>query len=311
VTTTVLVLGGTTEGRELAAALDGRPGLQVVTSLAGRVQEPLPLAGPVRSGGFGGVDGLVAWLRAHHPALLVDATHPYATRITGAAAQAAARAQVPALRLARPGWTPQVGDRWHRVPDAAAAAAVLPALGSRPLLTTGHGGLPAFLAADGCARLPVLLRCVEPVAEPLPAPWRVLLARGPFTVEGERELLHRERIDVLVTRDSGGSAAKLDAAREAGTPVVVLDRPRVASGDRALPQVPTVAAALAWIDGRGVSCAPPRRSDGCDPGPGPAAQAPPGDRQRDRSLSRGGNAPMFRTIMHPVRHFHGRAPGAR
>lgn len=242
---TVLVLGGTAEGRALAAALHD-PGLRVVTSLAGRVQRPLPLAGEVRTGGFGGAGGLAAWLERHRPALLVDATHPYAVRISAEAAGAAARTGTPGLRLERPGFTEEPGDQWLRVPDAAAAAALLPSVGGRPLLTTGHGGLPAFTADPGCAGLPVLLRCVEPVAEPLPPRWRVLLGRGPFRLEAERALLHAQRVDVLVTRDSGGDTAKLVAAREAGVAVVVLDRPvPVPAGAPPLPEVSSVAAAAA------------------------------------------------------------------
>ena len=222
-TLTVLVLGGTTEGRELAAALDGRPGLRVVSSLAGRTGNPLPVAGETRSGGFGGFDGLEGWLDEHRPVVLVDATHPYAVVMSATAAQATRSTGTPMLRLTRPGWVEQPGDRWQRVPSAEHAAVLVAALGERPLLTTGHAGLTSFTTA--CAHLPALLRSVEPPSLTLPGPWRLLLARGPFELGAERALLAEHRADVLVTRDSGGDGAKLTAAREAGLPVVLIDRP--------------------------------------------------------------------------------------
>ena len=227
--TTVLVLGGTTEARSLADLLAGDPDLRVVTSFAGRTADPRRPAGETRSGHFGGPGGLRAWLAAHAPAVVVDATHPFAVTISDHAAGAG----VPVLRLTRPGWVAGPGDDWHRVPDLAAAADRLPSLGRRALLTTGRQHLAVFTGHPGCAAMPLLLvRCVEPPAAPLPANVVVTTGRGPFTVDGERALLTGSAIDVVVTRDSGGDAtrAKLDAARELGIPVLVVDRPDAPAG---------------------------------------------------------------------------------
>ncbi|MET7383151.1 cobalt-precorrin-6A reductase [Streptomyces sp. NPDC005526] len=236
----VLVLGGTTEARELAAALAARSGTRVTTSLAGRVSRPGALAGEVRVGGFGGAEGLAAWLRAHRVDAVVDATHPFAESITRNAARAAAATGVPLVVLRRPGWRPAPGDRWHPVTSLDAAAGLLPSLGRRVFLTTGRMGLAAFAGLTG---LHFVVRSVEPPGPPLPPDVRVLTARGPFTVSGETELLRAHRIDVLVTKDSGGAAtaAKLTAARELGLPVVVVGRPPLPEGVAA---VPDVAAAL-------------------------------------------------------------------
>ncbi len=235
----VLILGGTTEARRLAAALAARPGTRVTTSLAGRVTRPGALAGEVRVGGFGGPDGLAAWLRGERVDAVVDATHPFAATITANAATAAAAARVPLLVLRRPGWRPGPGDRWHPVPSLEAAAALLPGLGHRVFLTTGRLGLAAFA---GLAELSFVVRSVEPPGPPLPPHTDVLLARGPFTVADETALLREHRVDVLVTKDSGGAAtsAKLTAARGLGLPVVVVRRPSLPEGVTALPDVRTV-----------------------------------------------------------------------
>ncbi|MEU6370591.1 cobalt-precorrin-6A reductase [Streptomyces sp. NPDC046931] len=232
----VLVLGGTTEARELAASLAARPDVRVTTSLAGRVSRPGTLEGGVRVGGFGGAEGLAAWLRAHHVDALVDATHPFAAGISANAARAAAAAGVPAVVLRRPGWRPAPGDRWHETGSLAGAAALLPALGRRVFLTTGRLGLAAFAPL---ADLHFVVRSVEPPEPPLPPDTDVVLARGPFTVEDETVLLREHRIEVLVTKDSGGAAtaAKLTAARERGIPVVVVRRPPLPEGVTAVPDV--------------------------------------------------------------------------
>ncbi|MFJ2812904.1 cobalt-precorrin-6A reductase [Streptomyces sp. NPDC087294] len=232
----VLVLGGTAEARELAGVLAGVGGVRVTSSLAGRVSRPGVLAGDVRVGGFGGAEGLAAWVRAEGVDVLVDATHPFAERITANAARAAEVTGVPALVLRRPGWTAVPGDRWHPVPSLAGAADALPALGRRVLLTTGRLGLSAFAHLTD---LDFLVRCVEPPQTPMPPRARVLLARGPFTVADETELLREQRIDVLVTKDSGGAAtaAKLTAARRLGVPVVLVTRPALPGGVTAVAEV--------------------------------------------------------------------------
>lgn len=241
----VLILGGTAEARRLAELLAAeailpspRP-FRVTNSLAGRVATPRLPPGEVRVGGFGGAEGLAEWLRAHRVDVLIDATHPFAEAISFHAARAAAAAHVPLLALRRPGWVPVEGDDWHGAGSLAEAAALLPALGRRVFLTTGRLGLAAFAGA-ALDELWFLVRCVDAPGEPgapeapHPARMEVLLDRGPFTLDGERELLRRHRVDVVVTKDSGGpaTAPKLTAAREAGLPVIVVRRPAVPEGVR-------------------------------------------------------------------------------
>ncbi|MFE7560392.1 cobalt-precorrin-6A reductase [Kitasatospora sp. NPDC057500] len=243
----LLLLGGTTEARALASALAAEhPALRVTSSLAGRVAEPRLPVGEVRIGGFGGPGGLAAWLRAERVDAVVDATHPFAAAMSRNAAEAAAATGVPLLALRRPGWAPVEGDRWHRAPSLAAAADLLPSLGRRVLLTSGRQGIGAFAHLDG---LHFVARSVDPPEPPLPASLDVVLDRGPFTLDGERSVLREHRIDVLVTKDSGGAATapKLTAARELGLPVLVVDRPPAPAG---VPVAETVEAALAWLAGR-------------------------------------------------------------
>ncbi|WP_191875954.1 cobalt-precorrin-6A reductase [Streptomyces filipinensis] len=239
----VLILGGTTEARRLATDLAARPGVRVTTSLAGRVTRPATPAGEVRIGGFGGAQGLADWLRTHHVGALVDATHPFAEAITAHAAHAAAVTGVPAAVLRRPGWRPAPGDRWYDVPSLAGAAEALPGLGRRVFLSTGRLGLAAFAHLTD---LHFVVRSVDPPEPPMPPDTEQVLARGPFTLADETRLLRTHRIEVLVTKDSGGeaTAAKLTAARELGLPVVVVRRPPLPPGVTA---VPDVAGVLDWL----------------------------------------------------------------
>ncbi|MFB9371728.1 cobalt-precorrin-6A reductase [Kitasatospora albolonga] len=241
----ILILGGTTEARELAAALAAtRPDLRVTSSLAGRVAQPRLPAGEVRIGGFGGPAGLAAWLRAEHVDAVIDATHPFAGAISRNAAEAATEVHTPLLALRRPGWVPVPGDHWHPVGSLAEAAALLPSLGRRVFLTTGRQGLAAFAGSP----LHFLARSVDAPEPPLPASTEVLLDRGPFTLDGELRILRDHRIDVLVTKDSGGAATapKLAAARELSLPVVIVRRPDPPAG---LPTAPDVLSALTWLAG--------------------------------------------------------------
>ncbi|MCJ1680110.1 cobalt-precorrin-6A reductase [Streptomyces sp. APSN-46.1] len=272
----VLILGGTTEARRLAEALagagrddavqdgavqdgtvqdgtgSGRPAglpapetLRVTTSLAGRVAAPVLPPGETRIGGFGGPEGLAAWLRDHRVTQLVDATHPFAERMSFHAAEAAARTGVPLLALRRPGWVPGPGDDWTFADSLEEAAGLVPSLGSRAFLTTGRMGLHTFAHLTDTW---FLVRSVDPPAAPVPPRLEVLLDRGPFTLDDERALLARHRIDALVTKDSGGSATspKLTAAREAGIPVLVVRRPAVPEG---VSEAHAVAEALNWLGG--------------------------------------------------------------
>ncbi|MEU6574764.1 cobalt-precorrin-6A reductase [Streptomyces sp. NPDC046805] len=245
----VLILGGTTEARRLAAELAARPGVRVTTSLAGRVARPGAVEGEVRTGGFGGVEGLADWLRERRVDAIVDATHPFAAEITANAARAAAATGLPLVVLRRPGWQPVPGDRWHPVPSLSAAADALPRLGHRVFLTTGRLGLAAFAHL---ADLHFVVRSVEPPAPPMPTDVEVVLARGPFTLADESALLRDHRIEVVVTKDSGGEAtsAKLTAARALGLPVVVVRRPPLPDGVTAVPDVPGV---LERLEGLGLA----------------------------------------------------------
>jgi precorrin-6A/cobalt-precorrin-6A reductase len=243
---TVLILGGTAEARELAARLAGVAGLRTVSSLAGRVRDPALPAGEVRIGGFGGADGLAGWLAARPVTAVIDATHPFAPGISSSAAAACARTGTPLLSLVRPSWIPGERDAWPEAGSLADAARMLPSLGRRAFLTTGRQGLDAFAALD---RTWFLIRCVDPPDGPLPANREVLLARGPHDdAAAERELMRRHRIDVLVTKNSGGqlTAAKLDAARELGLPVVMIRRPPLPDG----PRCETAAQAESWLLGQ-------------------------------------------------------------
>jgi precorrin-6A/cobalt-precorrin-6A reductase len=239
----ILILGGTAEARELAADLHAA-GLPVVSSLAGRLEAPRRPPGEVRTGGFGGADGLARWLEERGCAAVVDATHPFAARMAAAAPAACARAAVPLLRLERPGWTEQPGDRWHWVPDVPAAAHAVPTHGRRVLLALGGRHIAAF--AD-VRDVWFLIRAVETPPPPLPPHHELLLDRGPYTLPGERALIEDHAIDALVTRDSGGeaTAAKLTAARRRSLPVILIRRPPRPR----MPTVATVADAAAWARG--------------------------------------------------------------
>lgn len=222
-TTRILILGGTTEARDLADRLaeDGR--LSVVTALAGRTAEPAPRKGEIHRGGFGGEAGLAGYLASEAVDLLVDATHPFAARISVAAERAAAAAGRPRLRLERPGWTAEEGDRWIHVADLAEAAAAL-APGACAFVTVGRQELCPFLRRPDVT---IVARTIEPPAHPLPERIRLVRDRPPYGLEHERAALARYRADVLVTKNSGGAAmaAKLEAARDRAIPVVMVDRP--------------------------------------------------------------------------------------
>ena len=241
----VLLLAGTPEARRLAAAVGTRRDIELTSSLAGAVAVPLLPEGDVRIGGFGGVAGLTGWLRDHDTDAVVDATHPFARRMTAAAVAATAALELPLLVLRRPGWSAGPGDRWHRVPDMAAAAALAPQLGERAFLAIGPADVAAF--ADGAGWF--LLRAVEPPTGAAPARYEFVRSHGLFTTDAERALLREHRIEVVVCRDSGGdlTAAKLVAARELGLPVVVVDRPPAPDG---VTTVATVEEAVDWLRAR-------------------------------------------------------------
>ena len=230
----LLILGGTGDAAALAEAVQQSfgDGIETINSLAGRTRQPRELAGRVRTGGFGGPDGLARYLRETRVDLVVDATHPYATQISANAQAACAAAGVPRLMLVRPPWTRQAGDNWIVVSDAAEAAARVPEFGSRAFLTLGSGDVSAFAGLDGVS---LLLRVAEePERPPLPDA-DLVVGRGPFREADERRLLTEWRIDVVVSRNSGGPAtsAKITAARRLAIPVIMIERPPPEPGQRA------------------------------------------------------------------------------
>jgi precorrin-6A/cobalt-precorrin-6A reductase len=237
---TILILSGTVEARQLAAILVADQ-VDAISSLAGRVSSPSLPPGRVRVGGFGGADGLAEYLRDHQVTAVVDATHPFAARISANAVQAADRTGTPLIRLERPGWRAHPWARsWTWVPDAAAARLAADTA-RRPFLTTGRQSLTDF--ASWVDR-DVLVRLVDPPATPLPQRWRVLLSRGPYSYSGECQIFGEHAIDVLLTKDSGGAhtVAKLDAAGDLGIPVVIIARPK----PQPVPILTTVVEAVAW-----------------------------------------------------------------
>lgn len=241
----VLLLGGTGEARDLAAAL-AEDDLEVVSSLAGRVSRPRLPAGQVRFGGFGGVAGLEAALEDYD--VVVDATHPFAATISASAATACRARDVPLLRLMRPSWSQAVGaGRWRWVETHEEAATAAAAVGGPVFLSTGRQTLQRFVPA--LHETPVLVRVVDPVEVALPDAWTVLLARGPYTVPGELALMRTHGIAALVTKDSGGelTRAKLDAADALGLAVVVVRRP---GAPEHVEEVSDVAGAVRWLRAR-------------------------------------------------------------
>ncbi len=237
----VLLLGGTGEARELAAGLRAA-GTDVLSSLAGRTRQPRLPDGEVHTGGFGGPDGLAAFLREQAITHLIDATHPFAAVITANAARAAIDAGVPRLVLRQPAWPPD--PSWEVVADIKEAAEAVRAWpGEAVFLTTGRRELAVFAADDGHR---FLVRTVDPPEGPMPPRMSLILDRGPYTVEGESALLRDHGIGLLVTKNSGGSmtAAKLEAARDLGVQVVMIRRPPLPPGSQVVATIPE---ALNWI----------------------------------------------------------------
>ncbi len=217
-------------------------GMAAILSYAGRTQTPRPQPVPLRIGGFGGAEGLAAWLRAHGIRRLVDATHPFAARISANAALASAATGIPLLALERPAWQPGPGDRWTAAGDIAEAARLLAGPRRRVFLALGRQNLAAFAAQP---QHRYLLRLVDPPAGPLPLPDCALeIARGPFDTAGDLALMRHHGIELVVAKNAGGAGAeaKLAAARVLGLPVLMIARPAPAPR----PSVASVDEVLAW-----------------------------------------------------------------
>jgi precorrin-6A/cobalt-precorrin-6A reductase len=237
----VLLLGGTAEARALAKTL--HPHVDIISSLAGRVPEPALPIGPVRIGGFGGVDGLRRWLQEERIDAVVDATHPFAATMTAHAAEVCGELRIPHLVLARPAWDP--GTAIIVTSDTEAAEIVTRRRYSHVFLTTGRSGVSAFADSDAW----FLIRAVtEPDAAVLPRHYQLLLSRGPYHYDDEFAIMREHHIEALVTKNSGGdmTRAKLDAAAALGIPVVMVARPPLPAGVAA---VGTVQEAADWVAG--------------------------------------------------------------
>ena len=240
--TRVLILGGTGDAAALAAQLSVLPGVAITTALAGRTQQPSALPGAVRVGGFGGSDGLLAYLKEQRIGILIDATHPFAAQMSWNAAIAASEARLPHLMLVRPAWEKVVGDRWIEVETVEAAAQAIPTHARRIFLTIGRQQLAPFALLTYW----FLMRSIDPPGTGMALPnGELLLDRGPFTLENEIALLKQHRIEAIVSKNSGGDAtyAKIMAARELELPIVMVQRPAMPSGDR----VSDVASAVEWV----------------------------------------------------------------
>ena len=240
----LLILGGTGEAAALAQHAVARPGLQVTTSLAGGTRKPAPITRAVRSGGFGGADGMAAYLREAGVDLVIDATHPFAAVISRNAAKACRAVGLAHIHLVRPPWVGREGENWIEVDDMAQAAAAV--AGRRAFLTIGRIELGCFSEVEDAW---FLVRVIEkPVGPPPLANCRVIEGRPPFTVDDERTLMSDHKIEVVVSKNSGGGAtyAKIAAARSLGLPVVMVRRPAPPDG----PVVGSVEEALAWLADR-------------------------------------------------------------
>jgi len=241
----LLILGGTGEACDLAEQaaelFSGR--LDITSSLAGRTDNPRMPSGRVRRGGFGGGPGLAGYIKEQPVDLLIDATHPFAAKISANAYDACLVTDTPRLILTRPPWTLPPEAKWIEAADMTEAAAMLPEFARRVLLTTGTGGLDAFAGLDG---IHFVVRLIEEPADPLPlSRYGLVVARPPFSVEDEARLLAEHNIDTMVSKHSGGAAtvAKVAAAIEAGVKMVLIARPLPEPGDA----VDTVEAALNWL----------------------------------------------------------------
>jgi len=220
----VLILGGTSEASQLAARLSERSDLIVISSLAGRVEKPALPAGLIRTGGFGGVPGLIEYLLKQSIDVVIDATHPFATKISCNAEMACKQTKTLLIAFERPTWRPQQGDDWVEVPDVESAALLVDKPRNRVFLSVGRQELNRF---SECGNAWFLIRTIDKPTVPLPQSSKLILSRGPFRLHDERLLLQQEAITHIVSKNSGGEAtyAKIEAARELGIEVVLVDRP--------------------------------------------------------------------------------------
>ncbi|MFN5240082.1 MAG: cobalt-precorrin-6A reductase [Aphanizomenon sp.] len=239
----VLILGGIGDAVELAIKIANIPGIEVITSLAGRTREPANLPGNVRTGGFGGVWGLTNYLREMQIDLLIDATHPFANQISENAAAATQEVGIPRLMVIRPPWEKLEDDDWLEVEDNLAAATTLANRAKRVFLTIGRQEIGTFAHLQ---EIWFLMRMIDPPnTDVIIPPGLILCDRGPFNLENEQEILLKYNIDTIVSKNSGGNATypKIIAARKLGIKVVMVNRPPVPPGK----QVADVDSACKWL----------------------------------------------------------------
>ncbi|MEO1193985.1 MAG: cobalt-precorrin-6A reductase [Pseudomonadota bacterium] len=240
--TNLLILAGTTEATALARAVAER-GITGTLSLAGRVKRPLRQPLPQRVGGFGGIEGLARYLVDHQISHVIDATHPFAAQMSHNAVAACAQVGVPLIALTRPAWDAEPGDRWERVPDMAGAVTALDRPRAQVMLAVGRMHLADF-APNPQHRY--LLRLVDPPEGPLPLPdAAVVVDRGPFDEAADRSLMQQHGIELVVSKNSGGSGAyaKIAAARSLQIPVIMIDRPV----QPPRPEIHSTAAVFDWL----------------------------------------------------------------
>jgi precorrin-6A/cobalt-precorrin-6A reductase len=241
---TLLLLAGTSEARQIAGQLAGRGG--VMASLSGAVQDVPAYPVPMRTGGFGGEAGFHTFLDNHEITAVLDATHPFAARMTERTSRICRDRGLPYLRLTRPAWAPEPDDHWQIVATPEEAVQKVPN-GGRVFLATGAQEIGRYAPLDG--RAEVFCRRAEDRDTPFPfARGRWIIGRGPFDIAAETTLLQQLGIEVVVTKNAGGTAsrAKLDAARALGLPVIMIARPPDPKG---VPVVDSVEAALKWVGG--------------------------------------------------------------
>jgi len=226
----ILILGGTAEALELARLLAADARFQATLSLAGRTSAPRLPPIDSRIGGFGGVEGLVSWLRSHGTEAVIDATHPFADLMSANVVAATAALRLPLGSIVRPAWTRVAGDDWLSVRDAVSAALALGEAPRRVFLTVGRLELPQFAAAPQHLYLARTIEGVDGMV--LPPRLELLRDRGPFALADEVALMRHHRIEVVVSKNSGGPAtyAKIEAARLLALPVIMIERPAKACG---------------------------------------------------------------------------------
>ncbi len=241
--TRILVLGGTGDSARLIPQLAALPNVETIASLAGRTPKPnIPSMGQVRMGGFGGIEGLVQYLKTEKIDLLIDMTHPFAAQITRNAAIAAGQVEIPHLLFCRPAWEQVAGDRWIEAVDLAAAAVLFPGMADRVFLTIGRQELGAFADVSDCW---FLMRMITPPDLDRIPNGELLLDQGPFDLEKETQILIDYNIGAIVSKNSGGNAAyaKIVAARNLEIPVVMIPRPLLPKGE----VVSEISGVMQWV----------------------------------------------------------------